>query len=186
MDEFFYKSQLSLQAKFALYSIYEIRENANDYLLSHDKEHKIMYKEKCFYYIQNLLCAQGNISNVLFNNVTKKRCQRICDFLHINENDYELLSDKNIRNSSEHFDDRLDKLNQIVDETGGAYVDCHIGSRDDVPMLKDVDTFLRRYSPAESTIYFLDRNSKNELAVNIDLLESELKCLAVHLALAPI
>lgn len=173
-----------MQVKFALFSIYEIRYNANSYLASQDKEGKVMYKEKCFYYIQNLLSSYGNISKVLFNK--SDRCKELINFLRINVSDYTLLANRAIRDSSEHFDERLDKFDKIIEENGGSYADCHIGSRHDVPMMKDVDIFLRRYSPVDNTIFFTDKSITKELSLNIDELEKELNLLSVYLVVSPL
>ncbi len=102
-----------------------------------------------FFYMQSLLTAQGNIWNILFNNMpytkeqTRRRVLMLQAYLGIDVSEYPLVGNKAFRNSSLHFDERYDRHKfqigdfNIIDENTDLAMKEHILA---TPHFRTIDT----------------------------------------------
>lgn len=90
-----------------------------DYIFDFEKYNIGIYHDEhtyYFFYIQSLLTACGNISNIFYNpsgfygKKTTDRCKRLRENLNISKINYPLVFQKEVRNTNEHFDERYEEF----------------------------------------------------------------------------
>ncbi|NLH45179.1 MAG: hypothetical protein GX451_03505, partial [Acholeplasmataceae bacterium] len=110
--EFLFANVTVKNVDFALISLSALLDGENiDYNLYND-EHTF-----CFFHIQSLLTACGNIYNVFYGFSSKLpshnnmyRTTLLRNTFGINKSRFPLVFQKEVRNTNEHFDERFDAL----------------------------------------------------------------------------
>lgn len=130
-----------------------------------------------FFHIQSILTACGNIFNIFYNysgfsrQYVTERCIRLRNLLNIYKKDYPLVSQKEVRNTNEHFDERYEEMQ-------GNVGDYNLLDRDTDPYIRSViqmNNHLRTFDK-ETGIYhtFMRKgNSLEEFEYNPHDLEYE-------------
>lgn len=166
-----------MYANAALQNIYFAEISLNNILYSNDFEIGIYHSEHTyyFYYIQNLLTACGNISNIFYNSgfnakkETTERCKRLRQMFNINRNKYPLTFQKEVRNTNEHFDERYEQFN-------GNLGDYNLLDSKTNPEMRRIileHNHLRTYDK-DSGIYYTFNRKKEKISYNLYELHSEL------------
>lgn len=123
-----------------------------------------------FYYIQNILTACGNISNVFYNNSNwdnvdiTQRCNRIRKKYGISKSQFKLIFFKEVRNTNEHFDERYLEFNNNIGDLNLIYDNTDAYMRNTIL----TEHHLRTYDVSNHIYYTYNR--KQNLIV-YDLLE---------------
>lgn len=123
-----------------------------------------------FYYIQNILTACGNISNVFYNNSKwdnvgiTQRCNRIRKKYGISKSQFKLIFFKEVRNTNEHFDERYLEFNNNIGDLNLIYDNTDAYMRNTIL----TEHHLRTYDVSNHIYYTYNR--KQNLIV-YDLLE---------------
>lgn len=123
-----------------------------------------------FYYIQNILTACGNISNVFYNNSKwdnvdiTQRCNRIRKKYGISKSQFKLIFFKEVRNTNEHFDERYLEFNNNIGDLNLIYDNTDAYMRNTIL----TEHHLRTYDVSNHIYYTY--NKKQNLIV-YDLLE---------------
>lgn len=122
------------------------------HLLEHrERDHT---NEKAFAEAQAILIAAANISKILWTGGRKAtpesivRAKELRDLLGVKGR--WSLSQRTVRNSFEHFDDRLDEWGA----TGAGFADCNVGSIKDMEALVPAKEIFRHIDPSTATITF--------------------------------
>ena len=123
-----------------------------------------------FYYIQNILTACGNISNVFYNNSNwdnvdiTQRWNRIRKKYGISKSQFKLIFFKEVRNTNEHFDERYLEFNNNIGDLNLIYDNTDAYMRNTIL----TEHHLRTYDVSNHIYYTYNR--KQNLIV-YDLLE---------------
>ena len=120
-----------------------------------------------FYYIQALLTASANVSRLLWGqdgNSTKAKLRRaerqaVRDVFHITDESI-LVTQRKMRNNSEHFDERIDAWWERPTSTKGGFVDMNYGKGVGSSFSGDAlvkTSFFRAYDTTTATLTFWDQ-----------------------------
>lgn len=145
-----------------------------DYIFDSDKYNIGVYHDEHTYYffhIQSLLTACGNIANIFYNpgvyngRRSTERCRRLRNTFNISKGMYQLVFQKEVRNTNEHFDERYEEFGgnlgdyNLLDHDTNAYMRAVIQTN---PHLRTYDienhiyhTFIRRSGRFERFEYNL-------------------------------
>ncbi len=132
-----------------------------------------------FYYIQNLLAACGNISNVLnsriyYNNKANimspaERSRELCKAFDLNLKEYPLVFQREARNTNMHFDERYDEYNRYI----GDYNIIDENTLDNVRTAILNTPHLRTYDKQNQTYITFDKKGK-KIVISLNQLYQEL------------
>ena len=123
-----------------------------------------------FYYIQNILTACGNISNVFYNNSKwdnvdiTQRCNRIRKKYGISKSQFKLIFFKEVRNTNEHFDERYLEFNNNIGDLNLIYDNTDAYMRNTIL----TEHHLRTYDVSNHIYYTYNREQN---LIMYDLLE---------------
>lgn len=121
-----------------------------------------------WYSAQNLLVSLANISKILYSYKYQKRSSSLRKDLAIpNEN---VFKDKRMRNSFEHFDERIEELYLSLKRKPSIYIDSNMAEISVANVNMPV-VFMRNYLPKELTLTF------QGLSLNLDIVQKDLKLL---------
>lgn len=120
-----------------------------------DKALKERDPKNAFFYIQVLLTASANVSKLLWgvdrNAKARQERQGLRDFFEVDENS--LTTDRKMRNSFDHFDERLDEWYEADASDSGFIVDSNLGTSIGGTAINK-DRFLRNYDLKTATVSF--------------------------------
>lgn len=128
-----------------------------------------------FYYIQNILTACGNISNVFYNNSKwdnvdiTQRCNRIRKKYGISKSQFKLVFFKEVRNTNEHFDERYLEFNNNIGDLNLIYDNTDAYMRNTIL----TEHHLRTYD-VSNHIYYTYNRKQNLIAYDLLELHDEL------------
>lgn len=140
-----------------------------------------------FFYIQSLLTACGNISNVFYNaggrggKIATQRSQRLRNTFNITKSLYPLVFQKEVRNTNAHFDERYEQF-------GGNIGDYNLLDQNtDFNMRTTImqNPHLRTYDK-ESGIYYTYNNKMNQISYDFNQLNCELRTMLSTIIKNPI
>lgn len=123
-----------------------------------------------FYYIQNILTACGNISNVFYNNSKwdnediTQRCNIIRKKYGISKSQFKLVFFKEVRNTNEHFDERYLEFNNNIGDLNLIYDNTDAYMRNTIL----TEHHLRTYDVSNHIYYTYNRKQN---LIRYDLLE---------------
>lgn len=119
-------NQFTLYIKIALKNI-DFALISIDYILNTQHINQNIYKDRhtfYFYYLQNLLAACGNISNIFNNNIgyisrggrisPLERSKELREYCGLILREFPLIFKKEARNTNMHFDERYDECNMRI------------------------------------------------------------------------
>ncbi len=161
-----------------------------DYILNPpDFDYGIYHDEHTFYffYLQSLLTACGNISNVFYNpggrygKLATERSRRLRQTLNISRPEFQLVFQKEFRNTNEHFDERYDALR-------GCLGDYNIIDNDTDPYIRSaiqVNPHLRTFDK-ENMIYITYNQKFIEITYDLNQLRNELKKMLTRITENPV
>lgn len=169
---FAFTSQLLFQIEYSKISISVIQNNENNCTF-------------VFFAIQSLLGSLANIAKVFSNKSTdpkdvKKilRANDLISYYKLDISQYPQIMAKDLRNTSEHFDERIDKLFEKYPDAN--FNDCNIGTISkngesagfSVPSPNDF--FMRHYDDSNKNIMYINNELTSISIINIDALITEL------------
>lgn len=166
-----------MYANMVLQNIYFAQISLNYILYYNDFEIGIYHSEHTFYfyYIQNLLTACGNISNIFYNyggfagKEATERSRRLRIIFNVTRKDFPLLFQKEVRNTNMHFDERYEEFN-------GNLGDYNLLDENTDPFMRDTilnSPHLRTYDKKSGVYYTFGRN-QNKIQYNFHELNQEL------------
>ena len=119
-------NQLTLYIKIALKNI-DFALISIDYILNTQNINQNIYRDRhtfYVYYLQNLLTACGNISNIFNNNIgyiprngrisPLERSRELREYCGVSTREFLLIFKKEARNTNMHFDERYDEYNMRI------------------------------------------------------------------------
>lgn len=140
-----------------------------------------------FYYIQNLLTACGNISNIFYNyggyagKEATERSKRLRTIFNVHKKNYPLLFQKEVRNTFIHFDERYEEFN-------GNLGDYNLIDENTDPFMRAViitNPHLRTYDKTTGIYHTFDRK-QNRIQYNLYDLNQELTDLLAKIKIHPL
>ena len=165
---FGYKTQLINQLEYAKIS-------CNNILINRPAQ-------EIFFFIQSLLVALANIAKLFEGDseISKKnqRAQELRIIFNFDFNSFPIIGDKALRNTNEHFDERIDNFIKISKEEGKAYGDCNVGTisikGESGGFYCPNMIFMRHYDDKNRNILYVGRDLKSIHIMNLDKLNEEL------------
>jgi len=161
------QNELDLYVKMAIKNI-DFALISLDYILNTQKiDYKIYFDEHTFYfyYIQNLLAACGNISNI-FNSPFKfrkvgrvspyERSKELCEYCGVDVRLFPLIFEREARNTNMHFDERYDEVDRRIGDYNIIDENTSIDMRDAILNTPHLRTYLKQEQ------VYITVNGKNE------------------------
>ena len=170
--KFIYSTQINNQIIYAKISIDNILNSSG------------VSAQLIFSNIESLLCACGNLSKLFIpiKNKPEREKNLISDF-NISKDcfikKFPIISDRNVRDSFEHFDERIDYFIKNHDSKNKDFADCNIGTitndgSTSAGFCNPNSVYMRHYDNENKIISVVKRNSFDTIAINIEKLQEEL------------
>lgn len=140
-----------------------------------------------FFYLQSLLTSCGNISNVFYNpgghngKHATERSRRLRETLNIHKEEFQLVFQKEFRNTNEHFDERYDTFRGCLGDYNIIDNDTDIFIRSTI----QVNPHLRTYDK-ENRIYITYNRKLEKITYDLNQLRSELRKMLTRITENPI
>lgn len=149
------QNELDLYVKMAIKNI-DFALISLDYILNTQKiNYKIYFDDHTFYfyYIQNLLAACGNISNIFnspftFRKVGRvsphERSKELCEYCGVDVRLFPLIFEREARNTNMHFDERYDEAGRRIGDYNIIDENTSIDMRDAILNTPHLRTYLKQ------------------------------------------
>lgn len=159
---FCYKAQLTNQLEYAKTSLKNILDNTSP--------------QAIFFFIQSLLISLANIGKLFEGN--SKRAQELRTKFNFNFINFPIIGEKALRNTNEHFDERIDSFVKILKEENKTYADCCVGTisinGESGGFYNQSTIYMRHYDNINRNIRYVGKDIKSIHIININKLKTEL------------
>lgn len=168
---FCYQAQLLNQLGYAKISTIKISEYSSGFPA-----------QVLFFFIQSLLISLANISKLFegdSKNIAKnQRAEELRTIFNFKFKDFPIIGEKALRNTNEHFDERIDSLVKILKTEKRNYADCCIGTissnGESAGFYNPNAIYMRHYDDKNRNILYVGKDIKKIYTINIDKLAKEL------------